>query len=300
MNLKTFFISGWTGLIGSEIVNELISLGHQVYLIETKNRAKNRSVAGAEYIEIESHPDRNKNYLPENSFFIHLAANGNIQYCSENPKEAIESNVMLTIDVLNFCKTHNINNFIFASTGILYSDLFEKPCTEGNPVFNNNIYGSTKLMSEQLIHNFSKKNNINSLVLRLGNVFGKKNNTRTVISDVLEQIENKTTKIELLNLSPRRDFIYVKDVCQAIFKIADQGINKKFDIVNLSNGESKSVLELATIICKIKNYTNPICEINDSSSMFSNITLDISKIKKEYNWQPKYTLESALKEILLK
>ncbi|MFM7023962.1 MAG: NAD-dependent epimerase/dehydratase family protein [Flavobacteriales bacterium] len=297
MSRNTIFVTGSTGLIGERLVNALLAQNEKVYLVEFEGRKRLKSFEGVDYINLKTFDKSKLQFSPEHSFFVHLAANANLKICADHPRAAIESNVLLTLDVLDFCRIMGIKNFIFPSTGLLYGDQHTEARTEESPLLTNNLYASTKLTGEILLRDHVLQNNSKGVVLRLGNVFGKKTMTSSVFSDIIQQIEAKADKVEVLNLQPKRDFIYVKDVVSAIGQIIHQGLKKPFDIFNLASGESTAIKDLAQKICAMKNYNAEIVGAN-AGDVFSNIAIDISKIKQEYNWSPQYPLDRALNEIL--
>ena len=294
---RLFIITGWTGLIGGCLVEYLVSQSKRVCLVEFNDRSNSRTFKDVEYVnELELNKIDN---ISENSILIHTAYNANASSCMNNPVSAVDSNINLTIKVLELCKKFNINEFLFLSTGFLYGEGDRKAHLETDQIIVNNLYLGTKYISEEIIKNYSKNYKIKSLILRLGNVFGSESSEKTVIGRILNQLNSGATEIKLLSLRASRDFIYIKDVVEAIGVVSKDKLVDMTNVLNVSSGTETSIKKLSETICALAD--SPLSIIEERSqvkSYNSTLLLDISKIEKLYKWKPKYTLHNALKEIL--
>lgn len=294
---RLYIITGWTGLIGGSLVEYLISKNKRVCLVEFNDRSNTRTFKDVKYVnELEFNKIDD---ISENSILIHTAYNANASSCMNDPASAVDSNINLTIKVLELCRKFNINDFLFLSTGFLYGESDRKAHLETDQIIVNNVYLGTKYISEEIIKNYSKKYKIKSLILRLGNVFGYESSEKTVIGRILNQINSGENEIKLLSLKPSRDFIYIKDVVEAIEAVSKDSFVDMTNVLNVSSGTETSIKKLSEIICTLIDSSLSIIEERSQVKYYnSNILLDISKIEKLYKWKPKYTLHNALKEIL--
>jgi UDP-glucose 4-epimerase len=294
---RLYIITGWSGLIGSSLVKDLIANKNRVCLVEFNQRPNKRIFNEVEYInELEFHKI---NDISENSVLIHAACNANASCCSSDPVSAVESNINLTIKVLELCRKFNIKDFLFLSTGFLYGENNVKAHKESDPIVANNLYLSTKFTSEKIIQNYSQNYEIKSLIIRLGNVFGSQSSNQTVIGRILDQINNGEMKIKLHTLRPSRDFVYIKDVIDAIMIVSKNSFKKETNVLNVSSGTPTTIKELSSTICFLIDSNISVKEDqNNSIENNSHILLDIKKIKKLYNWKPTYNLHNALEEII--
>ena len=294
---RLFIITGWTGLIGGCLVEYLVSQSKRVCLVEFNDRSNSRTFKDVEYVnELELNKIGD---ISENSILIHTAYNSNVSSCMNDPVSAVDSNINLTIKVLELCKKFNINEFLFLSTGFLYGEGDRKAHLETDQIIVNNLYLGTKYISEEIIKNYSKNYKIKSLILRLGNVFGSESSEKTVIGRILNQLNSGATEIKLLSLRASRDFIYIKDVVEAIGVVSKDKLVDMTNVLNVSSGTETSIKKLSETICALADSPLSIIEERSQVKNYnSNILLDISKIEKLYKWKPKYTLHNALKEIL--
>jgi nucleoside-diphosphate-sugar epimerase len=136
------------------------------------------------------------------------------------------------------------------------------------------------------------------LVLRPFNIFGVGQREDFLIPYLVEQITNPTKKIvEVNDINPRRDYLYVNDFCALLYKAL---INHKgFDVFNVGYGQSYSVAE---VIEKISNISGDKKEIHAKNIVRTNeindVVADISKASKILGWKPEMSFEEGLSQIV--
>ena len=294
---KLYIVTGWSGLIGNQLVKDLVRQKKRVCLVEFKGRAGKRIFKDVRYVKDTELSEISG--ISENSIFVHAASNANAGDCNKNPLGAVASNINLTVQVLDLCTQLSIKEFLFLSTGFLYGDNMNVAHKEKDKVFAQNTYLATKLLSEKIIESYSASHALKTVIVRLGNVFSAASSEKTIIGKIIKQVKEDRKEIILNSLEPSRDFIYVKDVSHAIQVISAKGLVSACEVLNVSSGKATSVRSLAEKICGIKGCVLPIKE-EDSKSIkkYSNILMDITKIKKNYGWQPKYSLIGALSEMM--
>lgn len=238
---------------------------------------------------------RYKNYQKE---CFHFAGIASAVECQNNPNSAYKGNVLLTLDVLEYCRGNGVNKFIFPSTGYVYGNHLDQPACEINPLISTNVYTSTKIAAEALIESYSNYYDMDCTVGRISNVFGRESSNETVSGKVINCV-NKKQKIILNTLKPIRDFIYIDDVINAFLTILTDKKENKCSYYNISTGNPTSINNLAVTACRMAslplNYV-----VSKKFRQYSDtwLVLDNSKIKKAMNWKPEYTLEAGLSEVL--
>jgi UDP-glucose 4-epimerase len=172
---------------------------------------------------------------------IHLAALHFIPYCVAHPAEAVAVNVTGTQHLLDALLAVEPRRLVFASTADVYEPS-ESAHGEGDPLGPVNVYGATKLMGEQLVHfHRSHQPELESVVARLFNVYGPGETNPHVMPAIFEQLRTSRV-LSLGNLTPRRDYIFVADIAEALTALltaAPAGTT-----VNVGTGRSTSVEEL--------------------------------------------------------
>lgn len=219
---------------------------------------------------------------------VHLAAIHYIPYCNSHPVETFEVNVMGTRNLLKFCT--NVK-FLFASSAAVYPPL-NRPLVEHlhGPI---DIYGKTKLIGEDLVRLYCR----NPIIVRLFNVYGLNDVNPHLIPELVSQIKRGRRLCEVGNLSPKRDYIHVDDVCSAIITLLE---HSKGGTYNVGTGREYSVEEVVKLIGEILDEEVKIVQVGERMRAVEreHLLADISKIKEETGWRPVLELKEGLKELI--
>lgn len=291
MNLKgkNVVITGGAGFIGSHLAQHFLNEGSKVLVMDNLSVGKKEFIPdGALFKKVDIRSKDLKSIMDvfEPDIVVHLAAIHYIPYCNANPEETFDVNVMGTRNLLK--ALNNDIKFFFASSGAVYPPI-EKPCTEDleGPI---DIYGKTKIIGEDLVKLYCK----NPIIGRIFNVYGPRDLNPHLIPDIMEQLQKGEHKIKLGNLTPKRDFIHVEDVCRAIITLLEQNKSGTF---NIGSGKAYSVKEVVDLISKSLDEKIEIIQENHRIRDIEREVLlsDITKIHKETGWKPKIKLEEGLK-----
>ncbi len=192
-----------------------------------------------------------KRYKPK--VIIHLAAQPGVRYSFINPQAYIDSNITGFTNILECMKKSNLKNLIYASSSSVYGNCKNFPFKENLKLEPLNFYGQTKLMNERIAEIYSKNFNLNMIGLRLFTVYGPFGRPDMFIPKIIQNIRlNKI--INLYNKGKHiRDFTYVEDVSEIIFKLYRKIKNKKFknEIFNICGGSKIPLKKLIHLIEKI-------------------------------------------------
>jgi len=305
LNGYGILVTGASGFLGSRLVKALLDNGAFVVGVDYN---KQFTEYFAEVIQHNSFrfihgdfPEKSDEALSEilsekrgKTAVFHMAGIAHAGECEENPVKAFETHILLTFQVLEFCRQNKIGKFIFPSTGLVYGDYHRQPVTEETSPSPQNIYAALKLSAEAIITGHSKSFKITCFIARLGNVYGPGSNQDTVVSTIIKKIKNGE-RIVVRDLIPIRDFIYIDDVIEGLIRLFVSTDKHECYIVNLSTGIGTSVLNLAKIASRIGSV--PINEVQpqgNSEPSNSTLILDNSLLKKFTGWKPRYTLSEGL------
>ena len=226
---------------------------------------------------------------------IHLASK--IPQSNNKEKEGFfENNVLGTLNILEYCVKKRVEKLIFISSSI-YGKPQYNPVNEKHPIMYNNPYSKSKILAEELCKIYAQKYKIQIIILRPFNIYGNLQKDNSLISNIIKSIKNNNN-ITIINKNNKRDYLFIDDLIDAIIKL----INYKceFEIFNIGSGKSYSFENVIQLFEKrtkkkiIKQY-----KISKKNNI-PKIQVDISKIKKEINWNPKYTLVEGIEKIILK
>jgi UDP-glucose 4-epimerase len=230
---------------------------------------------------------------------IHLAALHFIPYCDAQPKETLEVNVGGTHAVLRACVRWEIQTAVFASTGALYASAMH-PLNESKdmpaPV---DVYGLSKLLGEQICAFFDLNTALNCRVARLFNAYGPYETNPHLIPHIMESLR-KGPSIELGNIHTKRDYVFVEDIANILFRYA-QIDGAKQTIMNIGTGVEYSAREI--VDCLAELLGTPI-KISSNQKRTRQVDkqhqiADTTKLMELVGYSPKHTLRDGLRKLLV-
>lgn len=273
-------VTGSNGFIGSNLLPKLQVLGYEIIGLNSKDGDV------ASEITWEN--------LPEVDVVIHLAAKSLVPESWEKSYDYLRCNLLGTLNALNYCKKHN-SKLIFISS-YLYGNPEILPIKESAKIIASNPYALSKKLAEDTCEFFSKNENINVDIIRPFNVYGPGQSNNYLIQTVISQIKNSDV-INVKDLEPKRDYIFIDDVSDAIILSIQSTGN--FNVFNLGSGESYSVLEIINLIQEQLGTNHPIVSSNERRKVeIMNTVADNSNAKNILNWKPKYSIKEGIKKIL--
>lgn len=287
MCLENILITGHSGFIGSNLVPTLSKKYKVVGL--SKKQLPRKDI-------LQLTQDLNKiqqNKIPKNtSTIIHLAALTDIAYCQKNPQKCFDVNVSGTQNMLEIARKKD-SKFIFLSTSHVFGIPKNLPINENHPKKPTSIYASSKLIGENLCEIYSKTYGLDISILRPFSIFGPYSPPHLVISKIILQLLTKRN-LYLGNLYPKRDFLYVSDLVEAIKLIMKN--TKNLHSFNVGTGKSYSILEICKILMKITSKKTIIKK--DSHTIRKKDVKDVrannSSLRK-LGWRPKIEITEGLK-----
>ena len=276
----SILITGATGFIGKHLVKKIsnynIAVDHNKKNIDLRVRKEVLKIKKADIV-------------------IHLA--GKIPSEGNYSKNIFfEHNVLGTLNILEYCIKNKVKKMIFVSSYV-YGIPKKNPINEKQQVKPHNTYAKSKVLCEELCKIYAQKYKIQIIILRPFNIYGNLQKDNSLISNIIKSIKNNNN-ITIINKNNKRDYLFIDDLIDAIIKL----INYKceFEIFNIGSGKSYSFENVIQLFEK-KTKKKIIRQYKISKkNNIPKIQVDISKIKKEINWNPKYTLVEGIEKIILK
>lgn len=280
--MSKLLITGFNGFIGKHLIANLSKTEHSITNSDMFSRFDI-----TESTQWES--------IPNVDCVIHLAGKSFVPDSWNNPSEFIQANFQGVINALEYCRK-NKALLVFLSS-YLYGDPPVIPTPEISPLVVTNPYAFSKSVSEDVCRFYAEKLNTRVVVLRVFNVYGPGQSDNFLIPTILRQMKNNST-ILLKDTEPKRDYVYVKDVVNAISKSINY--TDEFGIFNIGSGRSYSVVELVDTIMDIKGEYYNVKSLNERrKGEIMDTIADISQAKIKLNWQPLWGIHEGLQETLL-
>jgi UDP-glucose 4-epimerase len=233
--------------------------------------------------------------LNDINLIIHLAGKSYVPDSYLNPFDFYQNNVSGMINILELCRRNNAK-LIFASS-YLYGEPSYLPIDEYHKVVSTNPYAETKLISEQLCNSYSKYHGVKCCILRIFNLYGPKQNDAFLIPKIIKQAS--TGYVRLADPSPKRDFLFIDDLVNLFKLIIESHFNFNFEIFNVGYGKSYSIQEIINNVRK--NFTNEFSVDYTYEKRLGEISETLcnnSKVKSEFQWNPKINLEAGISNII--
>ena len=288
-----YVVVGGAGFIGSNIVDKLVEQNHEVVVIDNLSTGKRENInpkVQLEYMDI-SDPKQDKNMTEvmkgADSVFL-LAAKARVQPSIENPVEYETNNTIGTLNVLKCASDAGVRRVVYSASSSAYGNTDKLPSVESDPVNPMSPYGAQKYYGEVMCKMFSEVYGLETVSLRYFNIYGERQNVggayAMVIGIFVDQLLNGNPMTITGNGEQRRDFTYVGDVVNANI-LASQSENVgKGEVINIGNGDNRSINELADMIGGDIVNIAPVIEPRETLA-------NNSKAEELLGWKPTQNIE---------
>ena len=293
-------VTGGAGFIGSNLVDQLLKIGHQVIVIDNEYSDAHEQFYyndNAEYHNYDIRDAATRSLYDNVDYVFHIAAEARIGPSIENPIEAVSINSVGTCTVLQYAREAGVKRVVYSSTSSAYG-LQKPPHVEALPDDCLNPYSVSKINGEKLCTMYTNLFGLETIIFRYFNVYGNrqplKGQYAPVIGIFLRQLDREEQLTIVGDGEQRRDFVNVLDVVNANILAATKKLDKDAfgQIYNVGTGKNYSVNEIASFISD--NTINI-----DARPGEANITLaHISRIQGTLGWEPTIKVEDWIKEVL--
>ncbi len=311
MNLSPttkILVTGADGFIGSHLTEMLLTKGCKVKALSQYNSFNNWG-----WLEGITHPNLEvvtgdvrdphfcKHIMKEVDVVFHLAALIAIPYSYVAPDSYIDTNVKGTLNICQAALEAGVKRIIHTSTSEVYGTAQYVPIDEKHPLQPQSPYSASKIGADAIAMSFYNTFKLPLTIARPFNTYGPRQSARAVIPTIITQIANGIKEIKLGDLTPTRDFNYVKDTCRGFIQLAecDKAIG---ETVNIGSNFEISVGDTLELIKKLMNsdvkFISETQRIRPVDSEVFRLWCDNSKINSLTGFELEYTIEEGLKETI--
>jgi dolichol-phosphate mannosyltransferase len=301
--VKRVLITGGTGFIGAYLTRYLLTRGHDLHLLVRPGYKGWRIKDISSYVRFHLYSLDNPEDLESTlqqirpEWVFHLAAHG--AYPSQTGfSEMLATNLKGVINLTNACLKTGFKVFINTGSSLEYSFKDHAPL-ETESLEPNSSYAFTKAAATMYCRFIAQSKDVNIRTLRPYSFFGPYEEPfRLLPRLILYGLKGKYTP--LVNPEIGRDFVYVEDVCRA-YEMSAQSEGKERGIVyNVGTGRQSTIGSVVQIIRETLNIKEEPCwggmPVRDWDT---NVWVaNPRKIMSELNWQPRYTLEQGIGEMI--
>lgn len=298
-------VTGGLGFIGSNLIRYMLNKHNNIKIINLDKMGAGSNIVNLKDIEGDERYSFIKGDLLDFNLVsglirnvdavINLAAETHVDRSIANPRIFLENN---TIGVFNILEAARINNpelrIIQVSTDEVYSDILVGSYEEEDRLKPSSPYSASKAAADMFCLAYHRTYSLNIVVTRCTNNFGPYQFPEKLIPKTIIRASLGMNVPIYGSGRNVRDWIYVLDHCEALDLILEGG--EPGEIYNVSSGNELDNLTLVKKILKIMGKSEDLIEfVEDRPGHDVRYSLDSSKIRRELQWKPKYSLEDALK-----
>ena len=311
--MNKIIVTGGLGFIGSNLIELLLSKNYYVINIDKVTYSSNfyntndfKNNKKYKFIKCDINKKKiekifNK-YKPIGIF--NLAAETHVDRSIDSPKSFIESNILGVYNILEIFKKFSKKNIktrlIHISTDEVYGDILKGRTDENFPYRPSSPYAASKASSDHLVSSYVRTYKIPAIITNCSNNYGPKQHPEKLIPKLIYNIiTNKPLPIYGKGTNSR-EWIFVKDHCEALVKIFHKG--KIGNFYNIGSNKNQTNLEICSKLIKIADQSIELGKkvkikfVKDRPGHDIRYALNSSKLKKDLGWQVKTNLTDGLKK----
>lgn len=293
-------VTGGAGFIGSHLAEALIKEGRKVTVIDNLTTGFADNVPEeAEFYKMDIRQPEIIDFIGSQSFeaIFHLAAQVDVRISVAQPLTDMQVNIAGSLALLECCRRYNIKHFIFASSGgTVYGEQQYFPADEKHPLNPVSPYGIAKLAVEKYSYYYNLDFNINTTMLRLGNVYGPRQNpfgeAGVVAIFCRHLLDGKQPIINGDGLQTR-DYVYIDDVVNAFVRSLH---NKGFNAFNIGTGKETDVVTLFDQLNAMAGNRFKRTHRKAAPGEQLRSCIDPALAGERLGWKPKVKIEDGLKQ----
>ena len=294
-------VTGADGFIGSHLTEILLQEGFEVRALSQYNSFNNWG-----WLEGNNHPNlevvcgdvRDAAFCRHISkgcdTVFHLAALIAIPYSYVAPESYVDTNIKGTLNMCQAAMDCGVRRLIVTSTSEVYGTAQYVPIDEKHPRQPQSPYSATKIGADAIAKSFYNAFNLPVVIARPFNTFGPRQSARAIIPTIITQIAAGKRSIKVGDLSPTRDFNFVKDTCRGFIALG-KAENVEGQEINIATGKEVTMKETLETIARLMGvdveYVVDKERLRPSKSEVFRLCGDNSLITSLTDWRPQYTLE---------
>jgi UDP-glucose 4-epimerase len=291
-------VTGGAGFIGSNLVDALVGLNHEVVVVDNLSSGLRRNLnPKARFYEIDIRDKKLSAVFEQERPDIvdHHAAQIDVRKSGEDPVADAEANILGSLNLITNCVRSGVKRVVYASTGgAIYGDPQYLPADENHPINPISQYGVSKHTVEHYLHLYSIIHSLEYVALRYSNVYGPRQNPYGEAGVVAIFAIQMLTGNQPTIFGPgdkTRDYAHVSDIVKANITALNKGKNA---IYNIGTGVETSDQEIFDTLAGVLGYQGKPVYAPVRKGEVYRISLDCSKARRELGWSPKLSLKEGI------
>lgn len=297
---ESVLLTGATGFIGSRLVGRLRRSDYNVTALVHETPPP--SADGDRWTDVEhvSGDVTAFESLPDFSGYeavIHLAGAVSVEASISQPRRYFRLNALGTQHVVERARLDGVERILYLSSASVYGDPVRLPIDETHPLQTQHPYAASKLAGEHVLEAASHAHGLLGASARGFTVYGPDQQSDNLVPEVIRQVNADRQVLELGNLNPTRDFVYVDDVADALFTILEQH-EKGYQVYNVGSEEESSVRDVVACIADIMGVDLEVTSSatsRDDDVEIDRMVADCSRLRR-LGWSPDHDLYTGMKK----
>tara|TARA_B100001057_G_scaffold500603_1_gene616591 strand:+ start:2494 stop:3516 length:1023 start_codon:yes stop_codon:yes gene_type:complete len=310
--MKKIVVTGGSGFIGTNLVNYLINKKYFVINIDKLTYSSNTYLKNKlpknnyKFFKLDINNKKKfrsilNKYKPECIF--NLAAETHVDRSIDLPKQFINSNILGVFNILELIRDFNKKNkkikLIHVSTDEVYGDIKKNKSSEKYPYNPSSPYSASKASADHLIKSYVRTYNLPAIISNCCNNYGPFQFPEKLIPKMISNIlSNKPLPVYARGQNSR-EWIYVKDHCDALYKIYKKGkIGESYNVGSNMNFKNIDIVKNILKVFNKKNYKIgkkvKIKFVKDRPGHDFRYSLNSKKIQREMKWKSKMSFTQGL------
>jgi dTDP-glucose 4,6-dehydratase len=315
-NKNKVIVTGGLGFIGSNLIELLlkknfyvinldkVSYSSNFYNVKDFEKNKNYNFIKCDILNKKKISDILEKDKPIALF--NLAAETHVDRSIDSPYPFIKNNILGVFNLLEKIKTYSKKNkkfkFIHISTDEVYGDILKGRTNENYQYKPSSPYAASKASSDHLVYSYFATYDLPIIVTNCSNNYGPRQHPEKLIPKIIYNIINNKDLPIYGDGKNSREWIYVKDHCEALIQVYKKG--KKGEFYNIGSNENMNNLEITNKIFKIfKKLKLPIKSkilfVKDRPGHDKRYALNSNKIFNQLKWRKKVNIDNGLYKTVL-
>ena len=309
--MKKIIVTGGLGFIGSNLIDLLIDKNYYVINIDKVTYSSNyynvkeyKNSKKYKFIKCDIKDRKLKKIIHEYKpiGIFNLAAETHVDRSIDNPDSFIQSNIVGVFNLLECFKEYSKKNkskLIHISTDEVYGDILTGRSSENYPYQPSSPYAASKAASDHLVSSYVRTYNMPAIITNCSNNYGPKQHPEKLVPKLIYNILNNKPLPIYGKGTNSREWIYVKDHCEALIKVFTKG--KIGEFYNIGSNKNLNNLQVTKELINVsKNRINigkkvKILFVKDRPGHDIRYALNSNKIKKKLGWKPRTNFRQGIK-----
>lgn len=302
-------VTGAGGFIGSHLCEALVDRGAGVSALcrYTSRRDEGNLAALSpevhDAIEIRFGDVRDRDFVGKltrgQDAIFHLAASISVPYSFEAPREVVMTNIEGTLNLLSAAVECEVPRLVQMSSSEVYGTAQYTPIDERHPLDAQSPYAASKVGADKLADSFALTYGLPAVVARPFNTYGPRQSLRAVIAAIIAQAL-AGGELSLGALTPRRDFVFVRDTVAGLLALADHA--ELTGTYNIATGKDVSVQDVVDMVGELLGRELVVCGTEERmrpvNSEVHQLLGDATKLREATGWAPRTDLKTGLQSVI--